>query len=130
MPKNIVICCDGTSNEFDGDRTNVVKLYQMLSHDPARRVQTIEDLRFRLRNALPPPGRTPLLQPKQRPTPAAGTPITGQSPSGLGPRSPSALTQSGATVAQPAPSNTRRWVIVVIAIIFATLGNLAIAIAF
>jgi uncharacterized protein (DUF2235 family) len=35
MPKNIVICCDGTSNEFDGDRTNVVKLYQMLNHDPA-----------------------------------------------------------------------------------------------
>lgn len=34
MPKNIVICCDGTSNEFDGDRTNVVKLYQMLVHDP------------------------------------------------------------------------------------------------
>jgi uncharacterized protein (DUF2235 family) len=34
MPKNIVICCDGTSNEFDGDRTNVVKLYQMLEHDP------------------------------------------------------------------------------------------------
>jgi uncharacterized protein (DUF2235 family) len=34
MPKNIVICCDGTSNEFDGDRTNVVKLYQMLNHDP------------------------------------------------------------------------------------------------
>lgn len=33
MPKNIVICCDGTSNEFDGDRTNVVKLYQMLVHD-------------------------------------------------------------------------------------------------
>lgn len=38
MPKNIVICCDGTSNEFDGDRTNVVKLYQMLSHDPARQL--------------------------------------------------------------------------------------------
>ena len=38
MPKNIVICCDGTSNEFDGDRTNVVKLYQMLAHDPARQL--------------------------------------------------------------------------------------------
>lgn len=38
MPKNIVVCCDGTSNEFDGDRTNVVKLYQMLVHDP--RLQT------------------------------------------------------------------------------------------
>lgn len=38
MPKNIVICCDGTSNEFDGDRTNVVKLYQMLNHDPKLQV--------------------------------------------------------------------------------------------
>lgn len=38
MPKNIVICCDGTSNEFDGDRTNVVKLYQMLEHDPKTQV--------------------------------------------------------------------------------------------
>jgi uncharacterized protein (DUF2235 family) len=28
MPKNIVICCDGTSNAFDGDRTNVSRLYQ------------------------------------------------------------------------------------------------------
>ncbi len=37
MAKNIVVCCDGTLNEFDGDRTNVVKLYQMLNHD--RRVQ-------------------------------------------------------------------------------------------
>jgi uncharacterized protein (DUF2235 family) len=34
MPKNIVVCCDGTSNEFDAARTNVVKLYQMLVHDP------------------------------------------------------------------------------------------------
>jgi uncharacterized protein (DUF2235 family) len=38
MPKNIVICCDGTSNEFDSARTNVVKLYQMLAHDPATQV--------------------------------------------------------------------------------------------
>ena len=34
MPKNIVVCCDGTSNEFDGARTNVVKLYQMLIARP------------------------------------------------------------------------------------------------
>ncbi len=38
MAKNIVVCCDGTSNEFDGDRTNVVKLYQMLNHDPSVQV--------------------------------------------------------------------------------------------
>src|ERR1700674_4497018 len=31
MPKNIVICCDGTGNEFGGDcNSNVVKLYSTL----------------------------------------------------------------------------------------------------
>jgi len=104
-----------------------------LSHDPARRIQTIEDLRFRLRNALPPPGRTPLLQPK-RPTPAAGMPVTtGGGPSTLGPKSPSGIsgiTLPGSTTVQPAPINKRRWLIVAIAILFATLGNLAIALAF
>jgi uncharacterized protein (DUF2235 family) len=34
MPKNIVLCCDGTANEFAGDRTNVVKLFFTLVHDP------------------------------------------------------------------------------------------------
>jgi uncharacterized protein (DUF2235 family) len=34
MAKNIVICCDGTSNEFGDSNTNVVKLYQMLVSDP------------------------------------------------------------------------------------------------
>ena len=33
MAKNIVICCDGTANEFAADRTNVVKLYYALEHD-------------------------------------------------------------------------------------------------
>lgn len=33
MPKNIVICCDGTANEFAADRTNVIKLYSALRHD-------------------------------------------------------------------------------------------------
>jgi uncharacterized protein (DUF2235 family) len=28
MPKNIVICCDGTSNEFSAENSKVVKLYQ------------------------------------------------------------------------------------------------------
>ena len=27
MPRNIVLCCDGTANEFAKDRTNVVKLF-------------------------------------------------------------------------------------------------------
>jgi uncharacterized protein (DUF2235 family) len=38
MAKNIVICCDGTANEFAQDRTNVVKLFYMLVHDPAQQV--------------------------------------------------------------------------------------------
>jgi uncharacterized protein (DUF2235 family) len=33
MPRNLVICCDGTANEFAVDRTNVVKLYYTLEHD-------------------------------------------------------------------------------------------------
>ena len=38
MPKNIVVCCDGTTNEFARDRTNVVKLFYTLIHDPSRQV--------------------------------------------------------------------------------------------
>jgi uncharacterized protein (DUF2235 family) len=36
MTKNVVLCCDGTANEFAQDRTNVVKLFFTLVHDPAR----------------------------------------------------------------------------------------------
>ena len=32
-PKNIVICCDGTGNEFGGSNSNVVKLYTALTID-------------------------------------------------------------------------------------------------
>ena len=35
MPRNLVICCDGTANEFARNNTNVVKLYSVLRHDPA-----------------------------------------------------------------------------------------------
>jgi uncharacterized protein (DUF2235 family) len=38
MPKNVVICCDGTANEFAQDRTNVVKLFSTLVRDPTRQV--------------------------------------------------------------------------------------------
>jgi len=37
MP-NLVLCLDGTSNEFCRNNTNVVRLYQMLVHDPAKQV--------------------------------------------------------------------------------------------
>jgi uncharacterized protein (DUF2235 family) len=33
MPKNIVICCDGTGNEFGERTSNVIKLYQTLVRD-------------------------------------------------------------------------------------------------
>jgi uncharacterized protein (DUF2235 family) len=33
MPKNIVICCDGTGNEYGDENSNVVKLYWTLSGD-------------------------------------------------------------------------------------------------
>jgi uncharacterized protein (DUF2235 family) len=33
--KNIVVCCDGTANEFKRDRTNVVKLFYALQKDPS-----------------------------------------------------------------------------------------------
>ena len=36
MPKNIVVCCDGTSNEFSAQNSNVVKLYQALASDSAQ----------------------------------------------------------------------------------------------
>lgn len=38
MSKNVVLCCDGTANEFAQDKTNVVKLFATLVHDPARQV--------------------------------------------------------------------------------------------
>lgn len=38
MPKNIVICCDGTANEFTQHNTNVIKLYYTLEQDPALQV--------------------------------------------------------------------------------------------
>jgi uncharacterized protein (DUF2235 family) len=38
MSKNIVICCDGTANEFAADRTNVVKLYYALEQDPIKQI--------------------------------------------------------------------------------------------
>jgi uncharacterized protein (DUF2235 family) len=38
MQKNIVICCDGTANEFARDHTNVVKLFYALEHDTAGQI--------------------------------------------------------------------------------------------
>jgi uncharacterized protein (DUF2235 family) len=35
MPRNLVLCCDGTANEFKRDRTNVVKLFFALVHGSA-----------------------------------------------------------------------------------------------
>ncbi len=38
MSKNIVVCCDGTANEFAAYRTNVAKLFFTLVKDPARQI--------------------------------------------------------------------------------------------
>lgn len=39
MPKNIVLCCDGTNNQFGRTNTNVVRLYQCLDlSDPKSQV--------------------------------------------------------------------------------------------
>jgi uncharacterized protein (DUF2235 family) len=37
-PRNLVLCCDGTANEFATDRTNVVKLYYLLCRDRTRQI--------------------------------------------------------------------------------------------
>ncbi|MFN3190707.1 MAG: T6SS phospholipase effector Tle1-like catalytic domain-containing protein [Aureliella sp.] len=36
MPKSIVICCDGTSNDVSGDTSNVFKLYRCLARDESQ----------------------------------------------------------------------------------------------
>ena len=36
MAKNIVICCDGTGDEFGDSNSNVVKLYKALVHDDSQ----------------------------------------------------------------------------------------------
>lgn len=36
--KNIVLCCDGTANEFARDRTNVLKLFYALQHNSPQQV--------------------------------------------------------------------------------------------
>jgi uncharacterized protein (DUF2235 family) len=59
MPKNIVVCCDGTSNEYSKDLTNVVKLFSVLVHDPARQIAFYHPGL----GTMPPPGAlTPLRQ--------------------------------------------------------------------
>ena len=38
MSKNLVVCCDGTNNQFGSCNTNVVRLVQVLDRDPARQL--------------------------------------------------------------------------------------------
>lgn len=38
MPKNIVVCCDGTNNEVAGDETNVLRLFRMLVRDAGQEI--------------------------------------------------------------------------------------------
>jgi uncharacterized protein (DUF2235 family) len=39
MPKNLVVCLDGTNNEFGVENTNVVRLFQALVDDPVRQLR-------------------------------------------------------------------------------------------
>jgi uncharacterized protein (DUF2235 family) len=34
MPRNLVVCCDGTANEFARHHTNILKLFSTLVQDP------------------------------------------------------------------------------------------------
>src|SRR5690349_686823 len=36
MPRNLIICFDGTNNQFGANNTNVVRLVQVLDRDPSR----------------------------------------------------------------------------------------------
>src|SRR5882724_7569887 len=38
MTKNIVVCCDGTANQFAANLTNVVRLYSTLSYDKDKQI--------------------------------------------------------------------------------------------
>lgn len=38
MGKNILICCDGTGNEYGMENTNVVKLFEIVKKDPGKSV--------------------------------------------------------------------------------------------
>ncbi len=38
MPKNIIICCDGTNNKFGTKNSNVVHLYSMLDNKPGQQI--------------------------------------------------------------------------------------------
>ena len=38
MPKNIVVCCDGTGNEFSQNNTNVVRLFEVIKKHPDEQV--------------------------------------------------------------------------------------------
>jgi uncharacterized protein (DUF2235 family) len=38
MSRNIVLCCDGTNNQFGREYTNVVRLVQVLERNPAHQL--------------------------------------------------------------------------------------------
>jgi len=38
MAKNLIICCDGTNNQFGAENTNVVRLVQVLDRDPKKQL--------------------------------------------------------------------------------------------
>ena len=47
MSRNLVVCFDGTNNQFSVRNTDVVRLYQALDRDPALAGPAINTLRHR-----------------------------------------------------------------------------------
>jgi len=47
MPKNLVLCCDGTNNQFDGYHTNVVRTYKVVRRHPGQLTYYDPDSPFR-----------------------------------------------------------------------------------
>ena len=38
MWKNVVMCCDGTNNQFGRENTSIIRLVQVLSRDAAKQI--------------------------------------------------------------------------------------------
>jgi hypothetical protein len=38
MARNLIVCCDGTDNQFGTNNTNVVRLVQVLDRDPQKQL--------------------------------------------------------------------------------------------
>jgi serine/threonine-protein kinase len=100
-----------------------------ISRDPERRIQTIEELRELLRAALPEHRTAGLASPRLTPRPNGSAAMP--TPRGTPPPSPSGLVITMPTKPPP-PTVTvverrSRWLMLAVAVVLVTLGNVAIA---